>query len=495
MMRAEMLLSDIVQGDAADGLSVPALKISGVTDDSRRVSPGDLFFAVRGETVDGRDFIDSALTDGAAAIVCDAPYSRQTTIPIVPVKALATRVGELAARYYGYPGQQMTVVGVTGTNGKTSFTQLLASALITGGESCGVIGTMGHGKPGDLREPGLTTPPALDMQRRLAELNDMGCGTVVLEASSHGIVQHRLVASGIDIAVLTNITHDHLDYHGSFAAYQAAKEKLFHLPALSRAVVNIDDGFAEALISRLPADVDVVTYSARQSADVSLHKATMDESGIAISCQCADQFLSIQLPLLGAFNVENVLAVIATLHAMSWNAEKIIAGLAGVSPVAGRMEVIRQVGQPTAIIDYAHTPDAMSKALEAVRQHFSDATVYCVFGCGGDRDRSKRPLMGAVAERLADQVLLTSDNPRSENPEDIVNQIADGLSRTPIIELDRRQAIERALNTAGPSDVVLIAGKGHEDYQETKTGRVHFSDTEIVETWLHAVAVKHGEEA
>ena len=463
---------------------VPEIDIQGITDDSRRVKAGDLFLAVRGETLDGRDYLQDAIRKGALAAVCEAPAPVLTEIPVIPLEELARHAGVLASRFYGAPSEQMTIVAVTGTNGKTSFTHLLANALRSRRIDCGVVGTMGYGRPGALKDPGLTTPPAVDLQRRLKDLVRQGCEVTVLEASSHGIVQHRLAGCQVDIAVLTNITHDHLDYHKMMEAYRSAKEQLFHLPGLRRAVINRDDEFAPQLISRLPGAVECVDFSMQPrdavDAKVSLEAALMHEQGMRLSITCLDESVQAELPLFGSFNIQNVLAVAATLVAMGWAGRDIEQALGSLEPVAGRVEVLSRAGKPTFVVDYAHTPDALEKVLAAVREHYPDRKITCVFGCGGDRDKTKRPIMGKIASQGADHVIVTSDNPRSEDPQQIIREIAAGIAGEYTIEVDREAAIYQAFSTSGKQDVILVAGKGHENYQELAEGRIPFSDFKAV---------------
>ena len=358
-----------------------------------------------------------------------------------------------------------------------------------------MIGTMGSGVPGALIDAGLTTPAAIDIQRKLREFVDSDCEAVVLEASSHGLVQGRLENVRVGTAVLTNITHDHLDYHRTFESYRKAKELLFHLDSVSNAVINLDDEFASDLAAGLGGGVRVIGYSLEKETDVSLIEATATARGVEVSISVQNDIVKAQLPLFGLFNVQNVLAVIATLVSMGWRTSQIEASLKKLSPVAGRMDVLRRAGQPTIIVDYAHTPDALEKALSAVREHFPDHHISCVFGCGGDRDVSKRPVMGQVASRLADRVVLTSDNPRSEKPESIIGEIQAGVDAVDLhVNADRAEAIREAIHQASGNEIVVIAGKGHEDYQELASGRVPFNDYAVIDEVLGAGAVTDDEE-
>ena len=478
-------------------MQVPAIAIQGICEDSRRIKRGDLFCALAGELTDGRDHIEAAIANGAAAVLGEAPLPKMLNplVPIIAVEGLGTRLSEIAARFYGNPSEALSVFAVTGTNGKTSFTQFLAQALSSTSVRCGMIGTMGSGVLGALMEPSLTTPAAIDVQRKLREFVDLGCEAVVLEASSHGLVQGRLKNVGVGTAVLTNITHDHLDYHGTFESYRKAKELLFHIDSVRNAVINLDDEFASDLVARLSGSVRVIGYSVEKETDVSLIEAEATDSGFEVSVSVSGNIVKARLPLFGLFNVQNVLAVIATLVSMGWRASKIEASLKNLSPVLGRMDVFRRVGWPTIVVDYAHTPDALGKALSAAQEHFPEHHVSCVFGCGGDRDSLKRPIMGRVASRFADRVVLTSDNPRSENPESIIREIQAGVEGADLhVNADRAEAIREAIHLTSRNGIIVIAGKGHEDYQELASGRVPFSDYGVIDEVMSGGAVTNGEE-
>ena len=478
-------------------MEVPAIAIQGVCEDSRRIKSGDLFCAVAGDLIDGRDYIAAAIANGAAAVVGEAPLPKMSNplVPIIAVEGLGSRLSEIAGRFYGNPSKALSVFAVTGTNGKTSFTQFLAQALSSTNVKCGMIGTMGSGVHGSLLEPGLTTPAAIDIQRKLRGFVDRGCESVVLEASSHGLVQGRLKNIGVGTAVLTNITHDHLDYHGTFESYRKAKESLFHIGSVTNAVINLDDEFATDLVAGLDGGVRVIGYSVEKEADVSLIESAATDSGVEVFVSVYDDIIEASLPLFGLFNVQNVLAVIATLVSAGWRASQIEASLRYLSPVVGRMDVLRRAGRPTIVIDYAHTPDALGKALSAVQEHFPEHLLSCVFGCGGDRDSSKRSVMGQVASSFADRVVLTSDNPRSENPETIIREIQVGVKSAELhVNADRTGAIREAIHLAAENEIIVIAGKGHEDYQELASGKVPFSDYAVIDDVMSAGAVTNGEE-
>ena len=498
------------------------IEVTGITDDSRNVKPGDVFFAVSGhstkvhsldgravdgqsadrQTANSRHYLADAIARGAHAVVVEdgsqfdiAHAELGEKVSLYQMPDLKQALGEIASKFFGDPSQELRVIAVTGTNGKTSFTHLLSDALSgKGGEGkrCGMIGTMGHGLPGALVEPGLTTPASIVLNRKLRALINMGCDTVALEASSHGLAQSRLSGVKVDVAVLTNITRDHLDYHGSFEAYRSAKKTLFLLDSLRAVVVNLDDEFSSEIVKSLDPDVAVFTYSAKAAASVQLVSVKRHAKGLGLSLLLREnEVVDVDVPLLGSFNVENLLAVSATLLALGYAFDEVKTRLAQLSAVPGRMEIVSRPNQPCVVVDYAHTPDALEKALRATREHFPDRNVYCVFGCGGDRDMGKRSLMGEVASRFADKVVVTNDNPRSESPEEIARQILSGIPEHGAWTiLDRRSAIFAALTQAANDDVVLIAGKGHEDYQVTDGVTVPFSDCAVVEAAFEGLIQK-----
>lgn len=491
-----MMLSELIN----ESINAPDVEIRGISDDSRLIDEGYLFFAIKGEHFDGRNFVGAAIEAGAAAIVSDvpAPVIPDKSVPVLEVEHLQEKLGDYASRFFGEPSRNVTVVAVTGTNGKTSFTHLLAQAMNTNGMSCGLIGTMGFGVPGRLREAGLTTPAAIDLQRRIKELSNAGCDVVALEASSHGLRQGRLNGTAVDVAVLTNITHDHLDYHNSITEYRKAKQTLFCFESLQQAVINLDDDFSGELIAGLDENVGIVGFSLdSKTAEVLLQSIVYTEFGFEAKFNIANNLVEVKVPLFGLFNLQNVLAVAATLFSLDWTVKDIERALSALSPIVGRMDVVRREGKPTIFIDYAHTPDALEKSLSAIHEHFPGAPVCCLFGCGGDRDTDKRSVMGTIASKLADRIVLTSDNPRSEDPESIINAIKEGVTTKDFVVLvDRRTAILNAIGSAKAGDVVLIAGKGHEDYQELGSGRVPFSDYAVIREALDLtiVPVTHGKE-
>jgi UDP-N-acetylmuramoyl-L-alanyl-D-glutamate--2,6-diaminopimelate ligase len=403
----------------------------------------------------------------------------------VPVEGLAARAGTIAAAFYADPSAVVGVIGVTGTNGKTTTTQLIAQALAHTGTLCGVIGTLGSGFPGRLSETTHTTPDAVTLQRLLAELRGDGAQAVAMEVSSHALAQGRIDTLHVDTAVFTNLTHDHLDFHGSLEAYGAAKARLFAHPGLRHAVLNLDDPFGRRIHDMLPASVERVGFTLGSgAADIRATEVEFRSDGIRARILARGETGELRLPLIGRFNLENALAVIGALLVRGLSLELVLAALRDVLPVPGRMERVGDT--PLVIVDYAHTPDALEQSLRAIRSHCR-GRLWCVFGCGGDRDRSKRPLMGRLAREHADEVVVTSDNPRSEDPLAIIAGICAGIPDAGVIrEADRRAAIFRAIREAGPVDCVLIAGKGHENYQEAGGVRAPFSDAAVAREALAA---------
>ncbi len=484
-------LEQLLTGLVALPDALPAeydVRVSGITLDSRQVSPGDLFFACFGRNHDARDYIDQAIARGAAAVLAHAggewqgAQVRQGVI-VLAIPDLAAQAGHIASRFYGEPSAAMTLVGVTGTNGKTSCTQFIAQALTHLQRRCGVIGTLGAGFPPRLEDTSYTTPDPVQVQAVLAQLRTQGAEAVAMEVSSQGLHQHRVNGVRFDVAVFTNLTRDHLDYHGSMEAYFDTKRQLFMADGLGSAVVNMDDPYAIKILNTLAPSVRSFTYSLRNShADVYALRYSQHRHGYAARVHTPFGEGDLQGPLLGSFNFSNVLAVLTTLLAIlgatpGFSLARLLEALCQLRPVAGRMEIVGDDSDITAVVDYAHTPDALRVALQALREHFS-GKLWCVFGCGGNRDQGKRPIMAEMAEAFADRVIVTDDNPRKEDADDIVRQILLGIEDTSglIVERDRAKAIALAIAGAQPGDVVLIAGKGHENYQDINGKRMVFSD-------------------
>ncbi len=419
-------------------------------------------------------------------------------VPLIKVEGLLEKSGYIAARFYQHPTREMQVIGITGTNGKTSIAHFIARltgllAEQNNTEDCTtLIGTLGNGRYGQLQQSTHTTPDAVTVQQLMADYRDQGIQTVIMEVSSHALSQGRVNGVEFDTAVLTNLSRDHLDYHGDMQSYAAEKLKLFLTPGLKNIVLNLDDAFSEQIRTELNQQAAPVTYARQNSsADYSVSDIRLDNKGIHFKLQHNQQSWPVSTPLIGEFNIDNILAALAVLAVQGYPLKDIINAVNNLQTIPGRMERITIAGQtqqPLIIIDYAHTPDALAKAIQAVRAHTSkEGKLYCVFGCGGDRDQGKRPLMAQAAEEQADQLMITSDNPRSEDPEQIIKDISSGLKNTQKVwtETDRAQAIARVLKAAGSQDSVLIAGKGHETYQEINGTRFPFSDRDCVVQFYH----------
>lgn len=470
-----------------DDEALADLSVTGVVQDSRDVSQGQLFIARSGLSHKGIDFIDAAADAGAVAALLDrSEYeSRDWSIPVIAVDDLPQQAGLIAARFYGNPSHEMRVIGVTGTNGKTSCCHFIAQAMQMLGHRAAVIGTVGNGFIGQLQTASHTTPDAIGLQRMLAELRAEDAEVVVMEVSSHALEQGRVSGVEFDIALFTNLSRDHLDYHGSFEAYGAAKAKLFTDYEVKAAAVWTDDPFGQQLHAAL-ADNDLKLLSVgKQSGQLTADSVNLTEKGIQAKLSTPWGIVDLDTPVVGAFNLSNLMLCAAALGLSDCVSEDLSKSLSSVQPVVGRMHRFGGYQQPLVVVDYAHTPDALEQALQALREH-CQARLVCVFGCGGDRDNGKRPQMASVAEQLADVVVVTSDNPRTEDPQVIIEMVVEGLSgpEQAIVEVDRAAAIRHAIAEAKPGDIVLVAGKGHEDYQEVNGQRHHFSDLEQVETAL-----------
>jgi UDP-N-acetylmuramoyl-L-alanyl-D-glutamate--2,6-diaminopimelate ligase len=456
-----------------------ATLISGIELDSRRIRHGDLFLAMPGDVHDGRHFIEQAVANGAAAVAAEAPvagFVDSLPVPLVEVPELRQGAGELASRFFRHPSRNLHVVGVTGTNGKTTTSRLLAQLGRSLDKSCGVIGTLGCSLTDEVSEAGNTTPDPVSLQRQLAQWQQQGVFAVAMEVSSHALVQGRVNGVAFETAIYTNLSHDHLDYHGSMDAYGRAKLQLFALDDLAHALVNLDDEFAPQVMAVVPRHANLVTYSTRgAAADVRVENPRFHSGGVRA------QFFSpwgegeFDSPLPGDFNLANLAAAISALVLAGEDLAAVLAAVARLTPVPGRMQVIPNTLGLQVIVDYAHTPDALQQVLGALRPHVEGALV-TVFGCGGDRDREKRQLMGRVACELSDRVVITSDNPRGESPAEILRDIETGCSGDYLCLEDRAAAIAHAIGEARPGDCVLIAGKGHEEYQVIEGRREYFSD-------------------
>ncbi len=469
------------------------VSVSGLVLDSRHVRPGDAFVAIAGFGAHGLGFVEQARAHGAVAILFEPPAPPELPAPgdAIAVPGLRARLGAMADRFHGHPSHAMTMVGVTGTNGKTSTVQLLAQAWKLLGVESGSVGTLGVGLYGHAVPTGFTTPLVLQMHHALAQLRDAGAQAVAMEVSSHALDQGRVDAVHYDVAVFTNLTRDHLDYHGDMASYGAAKARLFGRPGLKTAVLNLDDGFGRGLAASLAPELQGVGVSSQgqAAAAVRAEALQLDNQGLAFELHLAGQVQRVSSPLLGRFNVDNLLAVAGVLHAQGHSPAQIAAVLSQLQPIRGRMNRLGGDGaRPLVVIDYAHTPDALEQALDNLRGHLHGRLV-CVFGCGGERDSGKRPQMAAIAERAADEVIVTDDNPRGEDGDRIVTDILAGFAEAGAVTVqrDRAAAIAAAIAQAGADDIVLIAGKGHEPYQEIAGVRHAFDDTEVAARALQAL--------
>jgi UDP-N-acetylmuramoyl-L-alanyl-D-glutamate--2,6-diaminopimelate ligase len=459
--------------------------VTGLVMDGREARPGDAFVATAGCDVHGLAFAEQAKANGAAAILFEPPPPPGYRVPddALAVPGLQERLGAMADFFHGHPSREMTMIGVTGTNGKTSVVQLLAQAWHLRGLRTGSIGTLGAGLYGQLRPTGFTTPQVLRTHALLAQLRDAGAQAVAMEVSSHALDQGRVDAVHFDVAAFTNLTRDHLDYHGDMIAYGQAKAKLFAHDGLKAAVLNLDDAFGRELVAALPQGVRNVGVSSRGQPRAVLHvdRLQFDASGIGFDLVVGERRYSVRSPLLGRVNVDNLLTVAGILLALDVPMAEIADVLPQLQPIPGRMGRLGgEQGLPLVVVDYAHTPDALERALSSLRTH-AKARLICVFGCGGDRDRGKRAQMAEIAETAADTVIVTDDNPRNEDGDAIVAGIMAGF-REPwsvTVERDRARAIALAVTGAGPDDIVLIAGKGHESYQEIAGVRYAFDDAAV----------------
>lgn len=471
------------------------LEIRGLKLDSRKVVKGDLFFAFKGSQQDGRDYIENALQQGALAIVydpedyqlADTIVSQHPCAEFIGVNHLQHQVSSIAGYFYQRPANSLRLIGVTGTNGKTTVTQLIAQALDFLSERCGIIGTLGTGFWGGLQQAKQTTPDAITIQENLAELLVKGARAVALEVSSHGLDQGRVAALPFKVAVFTNLTRDHLDYHHTLENYGAAKAQLFAWDSLDKKVINQDDPFGQQLIQSNQGH-DLLTFSLENNtADLYCENIEFSEYGIKASLVSPQGKGLLQTKLVGRFNLSNILAVVGSLLGLGYDLATVLMTIPKLSAPAGRMQREGGDGRPTVVIDYAHTPDALEKVISALRPHVKNK-LWCVFGCGGSRDKGKRGAMAEIAERLADNVVITDDNPREESSADIIEDILQGFKNPQLVNVmpDRRQAIWQTVQQATENDVVLVAGKGHEDYQEVMGKRTYFSDFEEVNKALQA---------
>ena len=462
--------------------------------DSRKIQPGDVFIACQGEYADGRNYIADAIANGASFVYWDDDgafqWQPEWRVPNQGISDLSQRAGILAAQAYDNLSGSLKIIGVTGTNGKTSITQWLAQAIddLEHAPSCAIIGTVGNGFFGELQATTHTTPDPVAVQTLIHQFKQQGAKHIAMEVSSHGLAQYRVNGVPFQTAVFTNLTRDHLDYHGSMVEYGAIKARLFYWQGLQNAIINSDDPFGAALAAELKRDngsLKVYSYGFNEQADIRIPQFAASTQGMSISLATPWGNGSVQTQLLGRFNAQNFAAALGALCATGYDFQAALAALSHIRPATGRMDCIIQPNKPLVVVDYAHTPDALEKALTTLREiRQPESRLWCVFGCGGDRDRGKRPLMGAVASQFADRVVVTSDNPRTESPQAIINDILPAVPHPALVEADRKAAIEQTIAQAQAQDIVLIAGKGHETYQDVQGVKHHFSDFEVAQDAL-----------
>lgn len=463
-------------------------EVTGLQNDSRLVKPGDLFIAYPGFATDGRLYVQQAIQAGAAAIVYEAEqlpsgWTLSADIPLVAIPHLAKEMPFIAKRFFEIPSHALSITGVTGTNGKTTVAYQLAQAYELLGLSSVYIGTLGQGRVGHIESLGITTPDALYLQRLLNGYYQSHCEQVCMEVSSHALSQGRVSAIEFNQAIFTNLSHDHLDYHENMQSYAQAKAKLFTFPSLKWAIINYDDPYGAEMAEHLPVMCQKLTYGLLEGCDVRALNTEIHMAGTEFDVSSPWGIHHIRSRSIGVFNIYNSLAVFTSLMANGCSEESVLKVMSQLHASPGRMEIVCQ--DPCVIVDYAHTPDALENVMSTLTQ-LKQGKLWVVFGCGGDRDKTKRPLMGRIASQYADHVVITSDNPRHEAPDLIVDNIAQGILPHVKVDkiLDRRAAIQHALDAAHKHDIVLVAGKGHEAYQQIGNQRLAFSDQAIVREYL-----------
>ncbi len=482
-----MRLSSILQHIVSIPVGADA-EIMRLTLDSRQARRGDLFFALKGAKVDGRQFIADVVARQVAAILVESEDSGdvityQQQIPIIPMPGLRALIGEIAAVFYGNPAAHMKMFGVTGTNGKTSCTHFLAEALQYFHVPCGVIGTLGSGLFGKLGEPGLTTPDPVTLHATLKDFLDHGAKATAMEVSSHSIDQGRVNGIAFAAAIFTNLTQDHLDYHGTMDVYAAVKKRYLEEFSIRHLIINSDDAYGRKWLDDLRAHPSVFAYGLKRASlpesipQIFADNTRLSLSGIHTTVTTPWGQGELTLPLIGQFNLSNVLAVLTVLCLQEIPFDQVLRVLSQLKAVPGRMQLLGGNDKPLVVVDYSHTPDSLEKALQALRLH-TKGRLICVFGCGGNRDAAKRPLMAKIAEKLADEVIVTNDNPRHELPEDIARQIMSGFTHPERVHviLDRSKAIEKSIQCAAVNDCILVAGKGAETYQQIRDVKHPFDD-------------------
>lgn len=484
-MKLQQLLAPWMQQD----ISNP--EILGLQNDSRQVKPGDLFLAYPGATADGRDFIAKAIEAGASAVAFEPnnfTFTLTSSIPCIAIAQLGMHLADIAKIFYDNPCNDLNLIGITGTNGKTTIAYQLAQAhQLLGKESAAYIGTIGQGAVDDLRPINNTTPDALVLLNLLAQYKKQGIKQVCMEVSSHALTQHRVDALAFNQAIFTNLTLDHLDYHHTFTEYAAAKAKLFAREELQYAIINQDDAYQKVMSDALNPRVKKITYGLHEGCDVKAlewHMA-IDGTQIEVASPWGKQGFTIKSP--GQFNIYNSLAIWTSLMLSGFAPKEVNAVMSQLKPAPGRMEIVAHA--PYVLVDYAHTPDALENALLTLKQ-LKKGQLWVVFGCGGDRDKTKRPIMGKAASSYADQIVVTSDNPRSEDPALIIEDIMQGIEPHSVVTqlVNREEAIAFALISAAKEDIILIAGKGHESYQQIGQIKHAFSDKDVVRSLIHSVS-------
>ncbi len=500
LIKLSSLLAGIKEVSAADDLNVSGLAI-----DCRDIIAGDLFIALPGTRQHGNDYIEAAVKQGAVAVIYDTgsnlPENIHTRlgddVPLIKITNIVKWAGVIASRFYGEPSRAMTVTGITGTNGKTTCSILLAQGFNHLGVRAGVIGTLGSGLWGEIQPSALTTPDAVTLQRQMSDLRGLGAVQLLMEVSSHALQQGRGSGTEFNTGVFTNLSQDHLDYHGNMQRYGAAKARLFYQNNLDLAVINIDDEFGRELLAGAIQAEKIISYGINNG-DVRASQITLHEAGIKFDIDSPWGGLQLDSSLMGRFNVYNLLACAVVLLSMGYEASEVASALSAAESAAGRMECFVSQGV-TVVVDFAHSPDAMQEVLIALREHIQARRLICVFGCGGDRDRAKRPIMGRIAAQLADIVIITDDNPRDEDPTEIRADIIAGImastQKIPLEIADRRQAINAAWQLADQGDIILIAGKGHEVTQQIGDLKIPFSDRGVVSALLYGASGTAGEQA
>ena len=464
----------------------PPIKYNNICDDSRYVNKGTVFFAIKGLSSDGCDFIESAINSGACAVVYEPPYDLsniETSIPIIAVDDLKLEIANIVSRHYESSINEMSIIGVTGTNGKTTVSWLIHQGFKKIGYKSGYIGTLGYGLE-NLNLNELTTPSCMKLHKILSEFQNSGVEYVVMEISSHAIDQKRIEGINFNTVIFTNLSRDHIDYHGNMENYGETKAKLFLERQSKIKIININDSFGRSLIERVDEEVistSIEPINIDKDKFISVTKYETNGSGFDIDLKSSWGTFITHVPLLGTFNIENVIQTIALFLSHGFSMSKIQTIIEGMKAPSGRMESVDMDNNhllPKVLVDFSHTPDALKLSLQSIRDHY-DGKIWCVFGCGGDRDRGKRKMMGNIAERYADYVIVTSDNPRNENPEKIISDILEGISSKVETIVSREEAINFAIMKANKNEIILIAGKGHESYQKIGEETLEFSDHKI----------------